>query len=78
MGRGTGGRGTIKQIFACVEAAVQRGDWAQKDGIDHYAWHWGQGANDFALIVADPSGRIALAVPGYGSTTWRDCARAAR
>jgi hypothetical protein len=78
IGRGTGGRGTIRQILACIQAAVQRGDWAQKDAIDHYAWHWGPGADDYALIVAEPSGRIALAVPGYGSATWRDCATAAR
>jgi hypothetical protein len=78
IGRGTGGRGTIRQILACIQAAVQRGDWAQKDVTDHYAWHWGAGPDDFAIIVADATGRIALAVPGYGNATWRDCATAAR
>lgn len=75
--RGTGGRATVRQILACVKAAVQRGDWAQKDAIDHYAWHWGPERDDFALIVADPGGRIAFAVPGYGPDAWKNCAKAA-
>jgi hypothetical protein len=75
--RGTGGRATITQILACVEATVQRGDWAEKDSIDHYAWHWGAGMDDFALVVADATGRIAFATPGPAHLAWRQCAKAA-
>src|SRR5215831_6182365 len=37
--RGTGGRATIRQILACIQATVHRGDWARN--ADSYAWHWG-------------------------------------
>lgn len=75
--RGTGGRGTIRQILACVQAAVQRGNWVKQEAADHYAWRWGNGPDDLALVVADAAGRITLAVPGYGSATWKACAKAA-
>ena len=75
--RGTGGRATIRQILACIEAGVQRGDWAQKEAIDHYVWRWGSGMNDFALVVADTGGRIAFATPGPAHLAWRQCAKAA-
>jgi hypothetical protein len=74
---GGGGRATIRQILACIQAALHRGDWEQKESTDYYFWRWGAGADDIALIVADATGRIRLAKPGPGEKAWAQCAKAA-
>lgn len=74
---GAGGRGTIRQILACIQAALHRGDWTQGTSTDNYSWHWGPGPDDIALIVADATGRIRHVVPGSGEKAWAQCAKAA-
>lgn len=68
------GEGTVRQILACLQTAVQRGSWDQRESADLYTWRWG----DVAAVVADAMGRIVLALPGHGSeANWRNCAMAA-
>jgi len=61
--------------MACIEATVNRGDWARN--ADSYAWRWGKGPDDIAVVMASAAGRIGFVTPGPGKAAWKNCARAA-
>lgn len=75
--RGTA-RATIRQILACLSAAVYRGAYRELRTADAWRWQWGPGQDETMVVIADLAGRVSLAEPGPNPLSWRRCAAVAR